>query len=395
MAIQATSGVTRITEGVHQSVLGTLGVPGDKATGQTRFITGLVYRNVHNVTQLVGKSLDVVLGSLEPHLEALDVNRAESPKRESLMAALNGVMGDRLAVAGHSFATPMTLRFEDEVLDWGALPPMPEAKSRVVLMIHGLCMTDLHRHARHHGHESEHGEAVSSALGHTPVYLHYNSGLHTSVNGRELSAQLEQLVKHWPVEIEELSVVAYSMGGLLIRSAFEQARAEGLLWSQRLKNIVFLGTPHHGSSLERLGNWTDVILESTPYTRPFAALGQLRSAGITDLRYGHVVDADWQGQDRFQAKVDDRQPVPLPDGVDCYSIAASMSAKRSQEVSSSAGDGLVSLSSALGHHKEAQRDLGFSKQAQQIIYETNHLGLLSNGKVTRQIIEWLGTDESG
>jgi len=54
--VQATEGVTRITEGVHQSVLGTMGIPAGNSPEQTRCITGLVYRNVLNITQLVGKS---------------------------------------------------------------------------------------------------------------------------------------------------------------------------------------------------------------------------------------------------------------------------------------------------------------------------------------------------
>ena len=36
LAVQATKGVTRIAEGVHQSVWSTLGAPGGKMPGQTR-----------------------------------------------------------------------------------------------------------------------------------------------------------------------------------------------------------------------------------------------------------------------------------------------------------------------------------------------------------------------
>jgi len=169
LAVQATSGVTRITEGVHQSVLSTMGIPGGKAPGQTRCITGLVYRNVHTITQLVGKSLDMALGGLQPLLEASDDARDESHKRESVLAALNGVMGDRLVSANNSFAIPMTLRYRDEALNWNALPPMPEATGKVVLLVHGLCMNDSRWHARHKGHEFDHGEVLASALGYTPV----------------------------------------------------------------------------------------------------------------------------------------------------------------------------------------------------------------------------------
>jgi hypothetical protein len=55
LATQATRGVTRIVEGVHQSVYDTMGVPGGPATGQTRGVTGLVYKSIHGVTQAGGQ----------------------------------------------------------------------------------------------------------------------------------------------------------------------------------------------------------------------------------------------------------------------------------------------------------------------------------------------------
>ena len=331
------------------------------APGQTRGITGLVYRSVHDVTLLVGKGVDTVLAWLQPLLESADA-KPGTPAREALLAALNGVMGDRLVASNNPFATPMTLRYRCEALNWQALPPMPEATGKVLVLIHGLCMNDLQRHAQHKGHEVDHGEALASALGYTPVYLRYNSGLHTSQNGRELSAQLEQLVTHWPTPIEELTVVAHSMGGLLIRSACHYAKREALRWPGHLENIVFLGTPHHGAPLERAGNWVDVILGSTPYTAPFAKLGQLRSAGITDLRYGHVLDEDWHGHDRFHRGPDNRQVVPLPEGVACHTVAATTAAKRSALANRLVGDGLVPLHSALGQHDDARRNLAFARE---------------------------------
>ena len=70
-------------------------------------------------------------------------------------------------------------------------------------------------------------------------------------------------------------------------------------WPARLDDLVFLGTPHHGAPLERAGNWVDLLLGATPYAAPFARLGKLRSAGITDLRHGNLLDEDWVGRDRF------------------------------------------------------------------------------------------------
>jgi hypothetical protein len=133
----------------------------------------------------------------------------------------------------------------------------------------------------------------------------------------------------------------------------------------------------------------DVVLASTPYTAPFAKLGHVRSAGITDLRYGHVLDADWRGHNRFHRQPDTRQPVPLPEGVACYAVAATLASKRSAVADPLVGDGLVPLHSALGQHDEPRRTLVFAKDAQHIAYRTSHLQLLSSPAVAQQLLHWL------
>ncbi len=389
LVTQATAGVTRLVEGVHQSVWDTFGVSGGRLPGQTGGITGVVYRSVRGATQLLGKGVDVLLARLQPLLDADEGAKSETPQREAVLAVLNGVIGDRLVASNNPLATPMTLRYHGGVLSLQDPLPIPEATGKVLLLIHGLCMNDLQWCTQHQGQVVDHGEALASALGYTPVYLRYNSGLHTSQNGRELAAQLERLVAHWPVPIEELSVVAHSMGGLLIRSAVHYARQGALHWPDCLKNIIFLGTPHHGAPLERAGNLVDVILGSTPYTAPFARLGHLRSAGITDLRYGHVLDEDWRHHDRFHHQPDARQLVPLPGGVGCYVVAATTAAKRGTLADRLIGDGLVPLHSALGQHHNARRNLKFAKTSQRIFFRMNHTALLSSPDVYRQMLQWL------
>ncbi len=431
LATQATTGVVNIAEGVHQSVWQTLGVSGGKAPGQTGGLTGLVYQSVRGVTQIVGKSLDAVLARLQPVFEAADHAPPETPQREAVLAALNGVLGDRLATSHSPLATRMTLRHHggdfSGALNWQALPPGLKAGSKVLVLIHGLCMNDLQWQTRHKaqppyeaGHAAgdgaergfDHGAALASALGYTPVYVRYNTGLHTSQNGAEFSQLLEQLVAHWPVPVEELTVVAHSMGGLVTRSALHQATHQAidnaahqppapsgksgksgktvLRWPALMKNIVFLGTPHHGAPLERAGNWVDVVLGSTRYSKPFARLAQLRSVGITDLRYGHVLEEDWQGHDRFRKKPDSRLHVPLPEGVACFTAAATTAAKRGSLADRLIGDGLVPLHSALGLHDDPQRSLRFAKKSQLIAYRMNHMQLLSSPAVAQQMVVWLG-----
>ncbi len=390
LAISATRSVTRIAEGVSQAVWSTLGAPSGKAADQTRGITGLVYHSVQGITGIVGKSIDMALAKLLPHTEQIGTT---SDQREAVLAALNGVLGDHLAASGNALATPITLRYEGSALNWKAMPPKAQISSKVLLLVHGLCMNDLQWHTTSAtGDVVDHGASLAVALNATPIYLRYNTGLHTSTNGQSLCNQLELLMQHWPKRITELTIVVHSMGGLVARSAVRAAQQSGsahATWLKKLKSIVFLGTPHHGAMLEKAGNWVDVILGSTPYSRPFAKLGQLRSAGITDLRFGHVVDADWQGTNRFTRRSDARTNVPLPEGVACYTVAGTTAGQRGAVADRVIGDGLVTLPSALGQHAQAARQLDFAKNSQYIAYRTNHMQLLSSQQVNKQLIAWL------
>ena len=435
LATHATVGITNLSEGVHQSVWGTLGVagkggkPGTANPAITGGLTGLIYSAVRGVTQLVGKGLGATFRQLQPLLEAADHQAVETRQREAVLAALNGVLGDHLHATQNPLATPFSLRYQGRALttetahpvdgwpaqDADATPDVvaqstavaqTPVSGKVLVLIHGLCMNDLQwsgpatpvaagnpTTATVQAPVHDHGSALAQALGYTPVYARYNSGLHISDNGLELARQLDGLLANWPVPVTELCVVAHSMGGLVMRSATQVAERDQLPWRQHLKRIVFLGTPHHGAPLERAGNWVDVILGSTPYSRPFAKLGQLRSAGITDLRYGHVVQADWQGHDRFRKRPDSRLHVPLPEGVACYTMAATLADKwapKSGAVTDNiVGDGLVPVPSALGHHTQVGRRLLFAQASRRVLYATHHMALLNSPVVTQQLITWL------
>lgn len=390
LATDATAAVTRMAEGVHQSVWRTLGAPSGATPVQARGLTGLIYKSINGVTHRVGIGMAAALTRLEPLLQRIEHQGEESLERAAVLAALNGVMGDRLQAAGNPLATPMTLRHQGKILDWAAPPDAKQVTGKILIAIHGLCMNDRQWASQHAGLPVNHAEALCAALGYTPVYVRYNSGLHVSENGQLLARQLDHLARHWPVPVTELSVLAHSMGGLVTRSALASATASSQAWPGLLKNIIFLGTPHHGSPLERAGNWIDVILGSTPYSRPFAKLGQLRSAGITDLRYGHVQSADWQGHDRFQSKPDSRVHLPLPESIACFAVAATTAAKRSPMADRLVGDGLVPLHSALGLHDKPERCLHFATDHQLIAYRTSHLALLSSPAVAQQLLTWLG-----
>lgn len=306
-----------------------------------------------------------------------------------MLAALNGVMGDRMAESRNPLATSMGFRTaHGQALALGASPAVT---GKILLLVHGLCMNDRQWQTPEDatGRDSGHGARLAAELGYTPVYLRYNTGLHTSQNGRELAAQLEDLVARWPQPVTELSVLAHSMGGLVIRSAVQVAQTSGLRWPSRLAHIVFLGTPHHGAPLERAGHWLDLILGSTPWTAPLARLGQLRSAGITDLRHGHVRDEDWQDHGRFEHQQDVRHHLPLPAGVACHAIAVTTGQQPSVIGDRLVGDGLVPVASALGHHPDPALALAFGSADTLIFHGMNHMELLHSPAVTQQVARWL------
>ena len=204
LATRGVLGVTDLAETVHGTVYKTVAVPFgplgqafvDRVAGRTgvrsRGITGLVYGSVRGVARLAGGAVDAALAGAAPLLP----RRASSPQREAMLSALNGVLGDQLLDAANPLTISMSLRQQGQtlVLNKSALAQaLPDATGKILLLVHGLCMNDLQWRAAVAGGHHNHGEILARALGYTPVYLHYNSGLHTSINGQQLATLLEQL----------------------------------------------------------------------------------------------------------------------------------------------------------------------------------------------------------
>jgi len=384
LVVDATIGLASLVETMHHNILRTPGVLGEATQEPASGITGFVYKTVRGVTRLVGGSIDAVLGRLVPVFDG----EASSQEREAVLAALNGVLGDHLQAGANPLAIAMRLRRGGQALELNRAAlakAIPAATGKVLLLVHGLCMNDLQWRRKEH----DHGAALATDAGFTPVYLHYNTGLHISANGRALAAQIEALLRAWPVHVDELAILAHSMGGLVARSACHYGELAQHDWLRHLSKLVFLGTPHHGAALERGGNWVDLLLDASPYTTAFARLGKIRSAGITDLRHGSVVDEDWEDRDRFARSRKPRPVVPLPAQVKCYAIAASIANRHGKLSERLLGDGLVSIASALGEYPRGRRNLALPKRRQWIGYGMNHMDLLDRGAVYARIKRWM------
>src|SRR5271166_2068859 len=387
LAIDAADGLTGLVEHMHMSILDTPGFA-PLAQGVTGGVTRLVYRGVRGAFRLTGAGV----GGAASLLDARPDDRPVSRGREAALAALNGVVGDHLTETGNPLALTMRFRRDGRALtlDEPALAEAyPDATGKLAVLLHGLCMSDLQWMRQNH----DHGASLARDLGYTPVYLSYNSGLHISVNGRAFAEKLAALVAAWPVEIEDFIVIGHSMGGLVARSACAYGEQVGHQWRHKLRKLVFLGTPHHGAPLERVGNWVDVILGKTPYAAAFGRLGKVRSSGVTDLRYGNLMDEDWLGRDRFARDPDPRRSVLLPEGVACYAVAATTASSAGGLKDRLVGDGLVPVASALGRHRDPARTLNFPAGRQWIACETGHLDLLSRRNVYERIAEWIAGDD--
>ncbi|MFY2763457.1 alpha/beta fold hydrolase [Arenimonas sp. MALMAid1274] len=318
LSIDGVLSVTELVEHLHAAISQGAALPAGPGAPRTRGLPGFVYGRVRDVVRGVGWGIQT---ALTPFRGRLRVDRVE---REHLRAALNGISGDWLARAGNPLAIPMRLKFDGR-----------EPGNRIAVFVHGLCM---HDRQWPRGEGSMH--AAARDLGYTPVYLHYNSGQSVSVNGAEFSRQLDALLADWPRRVDKLAVVGHSMGGLVTRQACAHAETEGATWLQSLRTLVFLGTPHRGSSIERAGTQFDFALGMSPYSEPFARLGRRRSLGIRDL-----------GRDHSDAE--------LPPGVDTYVVAGKLAGHN---------DGLVSVRSALG--------LPVPEDRQVIVDGAGHLSLM-------------------
>ena len=390
LTTDAVAGLTSLVEAMHARIASLPRPPGAGAASpddeRTRGLTGLVYQTVRGVTRVVGGSAEALLGWLGPALATSDPHQPPRAEREAVVAALNGVLGDHLAATDNPLAIPMTFRQagRELVLERFAMRSrLPTATPRLLVLLHGLCMDDLQwRRARH-----DHGDALARALGYTPVYLHYNSGLSVSTNGRILAQLMERLFDAWPVPIERLVMLGHSMGGLVARSALHHSASiqrGGLRWPTRVNDLVCLGTPHQGAPLERAGHGIELLLGAAPYAAPLAHLAKLRSAGINDLRRGNIVSGPPGDDGTHQAA-----PVSLPAATRCFTVAASLGPSTGSLKAKLLGDGLVPVPSALGQHDKPDRRLPFAPDRRAVVYETSHLDLLASEEVFGLLRQWL------
>jgi pimeloyl-ACP methyl ester carboxylesterase len=134
----------------------------------------------------------------------------------------------------------------------------------------------------------DYGTLLRRDLGLSPGYVRYNTGRPVARNGEDLLALLRDLP-----EDAALTLVGFSLGGLVVRAALERAAAEAPAVRARVRRAVYLGTPHGGAPLERLarGLLRVVARVDDPYARLVGDLAGLRSEAIRDL--GDAAKTAW------------------------------------------------------------------------------------------------------
>lgn len=360
----------------------------------------------------------VEMSQSKPNAESADRSGVSS-KHEQWgrlgRSVLNGVIGDYLERQNNPLAIKMAFyhHFKPIVLNNDLAHQLDfPLTNKVVVLVHGLTnletVWDFHRPENPAKSEASqafqldeyvdsyiesyfnyaggrprenYGTKLQEEFGFTPFYLRYNTGLTLEKNARELSALLTKLFNTYPIQIDQLVLIGFSMGGLLTRYA--QALAmESLVvpeWREKLTECIYIGTPHEGSPLEKFGHLAGEVLRHIPkeYVSHWADWVDIRSEGIQDLKDG----LRYLNKDRSK-----EEPVchSFTEHAQHYFISGAVSKKNSL-LNKLVGDSLVRQSSA----KPSSAPLtSHTAHFEGMV----HMHLANSKRVYQQIKSWLMQD---
>ena len=336
--------------------------------GLHRAVAGGVYAGLGTGLRAVRRGLDAVA----------DTRRTTSrpgpltgPRGRAVHATVNGLIGDRLALERPSWALRTSVRVDgrDVAVDRSSLAhAFPGASGRVAVLVHGWC-EDESQWERQSDRLGPGYAATLERLGWTPVLVRLNTGLAVRDNGAALATLMHDLTEAWPVPVTRISFVAHSMGGLVVRAA-TALDDPAATWTDRVTDVVTLGTPHLGAPLAAGVERGSAGLGRLPET---AALGRIldwRSLGVHDLVRG----------------LDDAVPA-LPHAR-YRLVSGTLTASPRHPVGRLLGDALVPQRSAYG--RSARGEALFAGAEVLHLPRTGHLALLNHPLVHRALADWLG-----
>lgn len=331
--------VTAPIEGVHRAIVEPwLRLAGSRVTQVAHGMISGVYGSVRLVGSVLGATIDAVSAGPQKGSDAMQ-------------AFANAVWNDERTRNGMSLRDP------------SGLSTFTHPTGRLVVLVHGLGQTD------------RSWTAFTDALAGstlTPLLVRYDSGRSVADNAADLAGLLEEVTVSWPVPVEEIDLVGYSMGGLVARKALDIGRTSGQGWAGSVRHLVTIAAPHLGSPIEKAVRLASVALRVAPQSRPLGEFIESRSPGIRDL--GSVLDA----------------PASF-DGVSQHVIAGVATADRSHPLGALVGDFVVRVPSASGEGS------GVVVAADDIVIVggRGHSSLLGDPAVHQHVLAWLEPGESG
>lgn len=344
--------VTDEIDGVREAAEAIDGVRRVTTSGVLGAVKG-VNRLVEAVTEA---GLDAALGEEDAGEHAPVAMRSDAGGgawwADAALGALNGAVGDHLGPRHDALDLSMRLRVGARYVDPtpdALADALPEATDRLVVFVHGLGTTEwswaLGSQEYYGAPDVTFASQLTADLGATCVFVRYNTGRHVSRGGEELCALLERLVAGYPAELTSLVLVGHSMGGLVCRSACHEAERTGAAWADDLTDVFYLGSPHRGAPLAKLGHALARGLSAIdlPATRVIGRVLDGRSAGVKDLRHGALVEEEWDAP----APLVDRDTVPLPHARHAF-VSGAVTRDAGHVATRLIGDLLVRVPSASG-----------------------------------------------
>ena len=391
LAGRAMAGTVSLAEDLHRTIFKRAAVAGGPPVKLIHDgVAGVVYKGARGLNRALGQAAGAGLAAARASDRA---GLADSPGGGLALGALSGFHGDLLRRDSSPLAMEMSVRQRraDVAIDRPSLgAAFPRATPRLAIFIHGLCETD--EAWRMFGDPAHtYGSRLERDLGFTALHLRYNSGLHISDNGRQLSRLLAAAVASWPTEVGDLVLIGHSMGGLVARSACHYGERADEPWVARVRHVFCLASPHLGAPLEKAANVAGWALGRLPETRPLARIVNGRSEGIKDLRFGYLVDEDWEGRDPDALLEDNRHHIPFLETANHYYVGATLTPDRHHPLGYLVGDLLVRFPSASGECTRGER-IPFEIDNGHHAGGLTHFHVLNDPDVYRQIRGWLERD---
>ena len=316
---------------------------------------------------------------------------------EWTLRVLNGVIGDTLEDRNTVLAMKMLLYYKEQPLELTlrrlSHSQLPKT-GKICILAHGSCGSEKGWTLKGRS-GNNYGTLLQQDFGLTPFFLRYNSGLHISTNGKRLSDLLETLVRRYPSKVREVVLVGHSMGGLVFRSACYYGERDKRQWVGLVRKVFYIASPHLGAHFENLGKLTTTLLGKipNPITRLIASLGDLRSAGIKDMRHGYLTDEDWQKKNADKLFHWHQNKTPLLKTADHYLICGTLSKVAGSRMGRVFGDGVVHPASGTGRGLFASSAIPFLEDHCKIIPGISHAHLQRSRRVYQQIKEWCNKKE--